>query len=516
MTDTNRCIAGLSLKEMDGMRGMKVRPAIKGKWLSMVSVAVLLAALLPAALRAQAPDRSKPPELGPPPTLKLPPVHRLKMDNGAKILLLEKRNVSLVQVNLVVRAGYSSDPEGLSGLASMTADMMDEGAGGRDALQLADEIDFLGARLSVRAAGHHTTVSLHTPRSRLDAALRLMADVALRPDFPAEELERQRLERLNQLLAVRDEPRAIASVIFDRTLYGPEHPYGKMSTGDEASIRAVKVEDLRRFHDTYFRPNNAFFVVVGDVSMGEIRPLLETLFGDWERGIVPVATWPDAEQVERREIYLVDKPGAAQSEIRIGRIGVPRLTEDYYPLVVMNTVLGGSFTSRLNSNLREEHGYTYGARSFFDFSTLPGPFQAGAAVQTAVTAAALTEFMKELDGMLEPVPEGELTRAKNFVALRYPSRFQTVAGIAGQLTELELYGLGDDYFNDYVDRILSVTQADVERVAREYIVPEAMAIIVVGDRAAIEESVRALNLGPLHDLSIEDVLGPEPRLKGTQ
>jgi len=477
-------------------------------------VAAALLSAVPAS--AQVPDRSKPPELGPPPALKLPPVHRLRLDSGARILLLEKHNVPVVEISLVVPTGYTSDPEGLTGLASMTADMMDEGAAGRDALQLADEIDFLGARLSVRAAGHHSTVSLHTPRSRLDPALRIMADVALRPDFPAEELERKRLERLNQLLAARDEARAIASVIFDRTLYGDEHPYGKTAMGDEASIRAVQVEDLRRFHATHFRPNNAFFVVVGDISMGEIRPKLEALFGDWERGNIPIPSWPDVEQVERREIYLVDKPGAAQSEIRIGRIGVPRLTEDYYALVVMNTILGGSFTSRLNSNLREEHGYTYGARSFFDFATLPGPFQAGAAVQTAVTDAALTEFIKELIGILEPVPEEELTRAKNFVALRYPSRFQTVAGIAGQLTELELFGLGDGYFNEYVQRILAVTQADVQRVARKYIVPDKMAIIVVGDREAIEESLRALDLGPLHNLSIEDVLGPEPQLTGTR
>lgn len=513
MTEVIRNRAQSLLREIEEMRGLKVRIE---KRTTVGIVAVILAALVPGtAVRAQVPDRSEPPELGPPPTLKLPPVHRLKLDNGAKILLLEKRNVPLVQVNLVIRAGYTSDPEDLTGLASMTADMMDEGAAGRDALQLADAIDFLGARLSVRASAHHTTVSLHTPKGRLDAALQLMADVALRPDFPPEELERKRLERLNQLLAARDEARAIAGVLFDRTLYGTEHPYGKTAMGDEASIRAVQVDDLRQFHATYFHPNNAFFVVVGDVSMGEIRPKLEALFGDWERGNIPILRWPDVEQVERREVYLVDKPGAAQSEIRIGRIGVPRLTDDYYAIVVMNTVLGGSFTSRLNSNLREEHGYTYGARSYFDFATLPGPFQAGAAVQTAVTAAALTEFMKELNGIRDPVPEEELTRAKNFVALRYPGRFQTVASIAGQLTELELYGLSDQYFNGYVDKILSVTQADVQRVARKYVVPEGMAIIVVGDRAAIEESVRALDLGPLHILSIEDVLGPEPQLTGT-
>ena len=478
--------------------------------------ALILALSASTSLVGQVPDRSAPPELGPPPSLTLPPIHRFELSNGAQVVLLEKHNVPVVQVNLVVKTGYTVDPEDMSGLASMTADMMDEGAAGLDALQLADAIDFLGARLSVRAGGHHSTVALHSPARQLDPALDVMADVVLRPDFPAAELERKRLERLNALVQARDEARIIAAVVFDRTLYGTEHPYGKTSSGDERSIRAVQVDDLERFHDTYFRPNNAFFVVVGDVTVDAMKHKLEALFGSWQRGSVPSSSWPQADQVETTEVFLVDKPGAAQSEIRIGRIGVPRITDDYYALVVANTILGGSFTSRLNSNLREDKGYTYGARSFFDFSQYAGPFQAGAAVQTAVTDAALTEFMKELNGILEPVPEEELTRAKNFVALRFPSRFQTVASIAGQLTELELYDLPDGYFNEYVQRILAVTQDDVQRVARNYVVPGEMAIIVVGDRETIEDGIRGLGLGAIHNLSIEDVLGPAPVLTGTE
>jgi predicted Zn-dependent peptidase len=469
---------------------------------------------LASTLYGQEPDRSAPPELGPPPALELPAIQRLQLSNGTPVLLLEKHNVPLAQINLVVRAGSALDSQGAAGTASMTADMMDEGAAGRNALELADEIDFLGARISVFSGTHNTTLALHTPVSRLDAALGLMADVALRPDFPEEELERKRLERLTQLVQARDEPRAIAAALFDRTLYGEEHPYGR--TPDEASLRAMRAADLRDFHRTYFRPNNAFFVVVGDVTMGEIKPKLEALFGSWESGQQPVPSWPKVEQVGQREVFLVDKPGAAQSEIRIGRIGVPRLTEDYYAIVVMNTILGGSFASRLNQNLREEHGYTYGARSFFSFRPLPGPFQAGAAVQTAVTDKALVEFMKELRGILEPVNEDELNRAKNFVALRFPSRFQTVSGIAGQLAELELYDLPDGYFNEYVRRLLAVTREDVQRVAREYLDPERLSIVVVGDRQTIEDGVRALDLGRLHLLSVTDVLGEAPVLSGAE
>jgi predicted Zn-dependent peptidase len=492
---------------------MRSKDSIHRTFAAAVGCALVLT--IAASTEAQVPDRSAPPELGPPPALVLPAIQRAELSNGARVIMLEKHNVPIVQVNLVVGTGYAFDPQDMIGLANMAADMMDEGAGGRDALQLADEIEFLGARLSVRAGGHQTTVSLHAPLSRLDPALELMADVALEPDFPAEELERKRLDRLNQMLQARDEPRAIASVIFDRTLF-PDHPYGHPAIGYPDAVRAMMAGDLEGWHETYFRPNNAFFVVVGDVTMDEVMPKLEALFGDWQRGRIPSIDWPEAEQVTSRNVYLVDKPGAAQSEIRIGRIGVPRLTDDYYALVVMNTILGGSFTSRLNQNLREEHGYTYGAGSYFDFAQLAGPFQASSAVQTDVTDAALTEFMKELNGILEPVPDEELARAKNFVALRFPSRFQTVSGIAGQLTQLELYDLPDGYFNEYVERILGITQADVQRVAQKYVVPEQMAVIVVGDRATIEEGIQALDLGPISNLTIEDVLGPAPEIGGTQ
>jgi predicted Zn-dependent peptidase len=219
--------------------------------------------------------------------------------------------------------------------------------------------------------------------------------------------------------------------------------------------------------------------------------------------------------VEKRRIYLVDKPGAAQTEIRIGRIGVPRKTNDYYAISVMNTILGGSFTSRLNQNLREQHGYSYGAFSSFSFRPLPGPFIASAAVQTEVTDKALAEFIKELNRILKPVTDDELVRGKNYVALSFPSEFQNVGQIAGNLQELVIYDLPDDYFNNYTSRILAIDKKDVQRVAKKYIDPEKVAIILVGDRAKIEGGVRALNLGPIELLTIEQVLGKAPKVEGT-
>lgn len=459
---------------------------------------------------AQVPDRTKPPELGPPPALTLPAIAQHTLSNGLKVLLLEKHQVPVVQVNLVIRAGSANDPDGRTGLASMTAVMLDEGAGGKSALELADAIDFLGAQLGVSAEQHVTTVSLHAPVARLDSALGLLADVALRPAFAAEELERQRRQRLTALAQQHDEPRIVAGVQFAKALYGAGHPYGRRTGGVEQSVRSFTVDDLRRFHDTWFRPNNAALVVVGDVRAAAILPKLEAAFGRWQSGTVPAAQWNEAPQVRRRAVSLVDKPGAAQTEVVIGRIGPPRSTADYYALVVMNTILGGSFTSRLNNNLREEKGYTYGAGSSFGFDRLAGPFTARASVHTAVTDKALTEFFKELRAIRERVPAEELERARNFVALRFPERFETVASVARQLGELYAYDLPPDYYNQYTRRILAVTAQDVQRVARQYVDPDRVAVVLVGDRAKIEAGVRALRLGPIETLTVEQVLGPVP------
>ena len=475
-------------------------------------VAVALAIAAPT-LAAQAPDRSRPPELGPMPTLSLPAVTDHTLPNGLRVIYMTKRNVPLVQINIVIKTGSVRDPDDLPGLASMTAAMLDEGAGGRNALEFSEAIDFLGASIRVSGGLHSTTISLHTPVARIDAAMELLADVVLRPAFSAEELDRQRRQRLTQLVQWRDEPRAIASVIYNRTLFGEDHPYGRSSFGTAQSLTNMSVDDLRAFHGRYFVPGNAAVVIVGDIAEEEALTRLRDAFGSWTGGDVPEARVGQVRQVRGREVILVDKPGAAQSVVRIGRIGAARDTDDYYALVVMNTILGGSFASRLNQKLREEKGYTYGARSRFSFRPTAGPFTASADVQTAVTDSALYEFMYELRGILEDVTDEEMTRARNFVALRFPSGLQAVSQIAGGLETLYEYNLPLDYYNSYIQSILSVTKGDVMRVAREYIDPDNVSIIIVGDRSVIEDGVRALNLGEIRVMSVEDVLGPPPRIE---
>lgn len=479
-----------------------------GRWI--LSFCILLCCA--GAARAQQADRSKLPELAPPPSLKLPPIQHLKLSNGLSVILMEKHDLPLLEMELVVRAGSAMDPDGKSGLASMMAAMMDEGAGSRSSLELADAIDYLGASLSPYASQHTSGVSLHVPVVRFDSALALMADMALRPTFPADELARQQKQRLTTLLQWHDEPRSIASVLYGRTLFGVQHPYGRPTIGNESSIRSFKRDDLVAFHRKYFSPGNSTVIVVGDITAAAAVPKLEQAFGAWKRDRPAPVTWPAAEQVRATKIFLADKPGAAQSEIRIGRIGVQRLTEDYFALAVLNTILGGSFTSRLNQNLREVHGYSYGASSSFDMRPLPGPFTAGAAVQTDVTDKALAEFMKELTAIMDPVTDAELMRAKNYVALGYPSNFQSVGEIAGQLGELAIYDLPDTYFNAYIQNVLAVTKDDVHRVAQKYLDPKRVDIIIVGDRSKIEAGIRALNIAPVETFTIDDVLGKAPVL----
>ena len=480
-----------------------------------LAAAVLLCVC--GALSAQAPDRSKPPVPGPPPPLKVPAIQRFELGNSIPVLFLETHRVPLVQVAVVLRPGAAADPKGKPGLANLTAEMLDRGAGGRTALQLSDEIDHLGAEIGAEAGWDESAVGLGVPSERLEPALAIFSDVVRKPTFPPEELERVRKEMLTSFLQWRDEPEAIARVAFARAIYG-QHLYGRVSEGTEAYIRAASREDLVRFHGSAYAPGNAAIVAAGDVTPEKLKALLEASFGSWSpssgTGEKPPAV-PAPAQVKGRSIWIVDVPGAAQSEIRIGRVGAARSTPDYFPLLVANTILGGSFTSRLNQNLREAHGYAYGAGSGFDFRLSAGPFYAAAAVQTDKTAPALAEFFKELEGMRRPVTEDELTRARNYLALRYPRGFETTGQLAGRLEAKVIYGLPDDYFATYTDRIAKVTAADVGRVAAQYMDPSSAAIVVVGDRRKIEAGIRALNAGPVRIFTVDQILGGgKPRSQG--
>ncbi len=473
--------------------------------LAALATSLALIGILPVG--AQAPDRSRPPTPGPPPALRLPPIQKRTLPNGLAVWVIEQHEVPVVQVDLIVKAGSALDPPGRFGLASLTAAMLDEGAGRRDAIAIADEIEYLGAELTTTSSFDWAAVRLHTPVARLPQALAIMADVAVRPTFPEHELERVRRERLTRLLQIRDDPAQLASAAFAWALFSPAHRYGTPEMGTAPVLRTLTTAELRTFHETYYQPTRATLVFVGDITPATALPLAEQAFGSWTAGppsaepALPAVTPP-----ARRVVYLVDKPGAAQSQIRIGGVGAPRNSPDYFALQVLNTILGGSFTSRLNQNLREQHGYAYGAGSTFDMRRGPGPFVAAAGVQTDKTAAALVEFFKELQGIRQPVSEAELTRAKNYLALRFPRQFETTRDIARQVSELVVYDLPDDYLAAYVSRIQAVTAGDARRVAERYIHPDRFLVVIAGDRQAIEASVRALNLGPVRVLETDEII----------
>ena len=455
---------------------------------------------------AQGPDRSVAPKPGPAPALTPPAVQKRTLSNGLPVWIVEMHKVPVVHVTLAIKSGAAADPRGKYGLASLTADMLDEGAGTRDALAIADAVDFLGANLSTSSSNDSTSIDLHVPVARLAEALPIMADVALRPTFPDKELQRVRDELLTSILQARDDPASLVQFAFPRLVFGPEHRYGTLAFGTAAAIRGVSSDDLRQFHARQYVPAQSVLIVTGDVQPDIVLGQLESAFGGWKGAATGAAAVPEAPQLQARKVYIIDKPGAAQSQIAIGWVGVARSTPDYFALRVLNTVLGGAFTSRLNQNLRERHGYAYGASSSFDMRASAGPFVASAGVQTDKTAESLTEFFKELEAIRAPIPSDELEKAKNYLALLLPRNFETTSSVAASLEQQFVYGLPDDYFRTYTARVRSVTASDVGAAAQKYIQPGRFAVVIVGDRKAIEPAVKALNLGPIAIVSADEVM----------
>jgi predicted Zn-dependent peptidase len=397
----------------------------------------------------------------------------------------------------------------------MTAAMLDEGAGAKDALALDDAVTFLGAELVTWTTWDATIVSLKVPVARLEPALSLMADTVLRPELSAKELDRLRKEALSRLLQARAEPGAIASRALAAAVFGSTHRYGRPTNGDAASIAAFMPDELKAFHAAHYRPGNAFLVVTGDVVPAALTPLLEKAFGAsaWPAGDSAPKPLPPPAQLKGRVVWLVDKPGAAQSVIRIGRVGPDRRSVDYFPVEVMNTLLGGSFTSRLNDNLREKRGYTYGAWSSFDYRLSGGHFGAGADVQTAVTGEAMTEFLKELERIRTPATRLEVERARTYMALRLPQELETTDQLAAELANQALHSLPEDVFATWVERTLAVTPEALRKAARANVDTSKMAYVVVGDLATIRKPLEALKLGPVRVLTVDEVMGPAPKVE---
>jgi predicted Zn-dependent peptidase len=475
--------------------------------LSRAGAALLLAS---AALGAQqgAFDRSRPPTLGPAPRLTVPKVTTNRLANGPTIRLVEQHELPLVQITLQVAGGGRLDGD-MPGLATFVAGMLDEGAGRRDANALQSELAFLGASLSTNASWDYITVSLKVARRNLEAALDLMADIVLRPTFAASEVRRQRDLRLAGLLQQRDQPAALAGLAFNQVLFPEGHPYHRALGGDSVTTAALDSTLVRGFYNGSMRPNRTMFYVVGDLTATEANRLLGTRFGKWtatgaERRAAPVLVAPATPKGV--QVILVDKAGAAQSVIMIGRPGLERTNADYAAAEVMNTILGGSFSSRLNTILRETKGYTYGARSGFSWRPLPGPFTASSSVRTNVTDSSLVEFFRQLKAMRDaPVDADELARAKAYLTLAVPGDLESTSQVAGQMASLAAWNLPLDWLSEYIERVNAVTAADVQRVATRYLPAENAFVIVVGDLSRVRAGIEALDLGTITERSVGEL-----------
>lgn len=426
--------------------------------------------------------------------MQVPSPESITLANGLTVMLAPRRGLPVVSANLVIKTGSDSNPADAPGLANFVAGMLTQGTTTRSALQIADDIAQLGGTLTATSTMDASTISTRSLKKVFGAALDQVADVALHPSFPADELERQRTVRLGQLAQQRANAQALVSTIVANVLYGEDHPYGYAEIGTQASLKAMTADRLRAFWQQNFVPNNAALVVSGDITMAELRPLAEKAFGAWQRGTParPSLTLPEN---ATSRVVIVDRPDAPQTQLRVAMIGAARSSSDFRPAQVMNTAFGGLFSSRINMNLREKNGFTYGASSQFTFRKAPGPFQVASGVRTDVTGAAAAEMIKELQGMAAAaMPADELKRAKDSLAYSLPGAFETSAGIVGNLANIYTYDLPLDYYATYAESVYAVTADQALAVAKKYFVPDRFVVVAIGDRAKIEADLRKLNL----------------------
>jgi zinc protease len=447
--------------------------------------------------------RKQQPGVGTASSLLLPVPTSFKLPNGLTVMFVEQHNLPVVSASLVVLSGSERNPADKPGLASFTADMLDEGTNKRSTLQIADDVAQIGATLQTSSTSDQSTVATRVLKKNVDAAFDLMSDVALNPAFTEKEMERVRKSRLTQILQQRDNPNALANRVFFNTVFGDKHPYGFIELGTAESTQAMTRDDMMNFWKAGYVPENSALVVAGDINEREVRSLAEKYFGKWS-GKGAQATVPDASSGASRKLIIVDKPGSPQTVLRIGQVGVPRSSSDYVPIEVMNTGLGGLFSSRINMNLREKNGYTYGAFSVFVYRRGAGPFYSGGSVRTDVTAPATREIFNELERIrTSDVTADELKTSKDAFARSLPGFFETTAQTVGSLSQLFVYNLPLDYYRQLPARIDAVTTADIRRVAEKYLTPNSMVIVAVGDRSKIEEEMKKLNLGNVEVRDLE-------------
>ena len=451
-------------------------------------------------------DRSRPPPLGAERLFTFPEIHRTTLDNGLKVWTVEHHQVPLVAVLALVPAGAAADPPDRPGLAAITGDMLDEGSGDRSALDVHEALGRIGAQLDLDVGHDASVLGLTTLERYLDRGLELVRDMLIRPRFEQREFDRVRDLRLNRLLQMKDMPPALADRAFTQLLYR-NHPYGHLPIGSESSLRGLMIRDISTFHRRAYVPARTTVIAVGDAPHAALTAAVARAFEGWRaespEPIADPATFPAALPPSSR-LALVHRGGAAQSELRVGHVALSRRTPDYHGALVANMILGGQFVSRINMNLREDKGYTYGARTSFEFRRAPGPFVLHASVQADATADALREAIAEIRAIRgdRPVTRHELELGRASLTRGYPRSFETADQVARAAAQLSLYDLPDDYFTNFVPKVLSLNEDDVTAIAAKHIDPARLLTVVVGDREKILPSLRALELGDVSDVSL--------------
>jgi len=452
-------------------------------------------------------DRSKIPETGTPPELKLPKLQRATLSNGLRVILAERHEIPIADFWLQLDAGYAADQFASPGTASMTTALLDGGTQKRTALEISAEEALLGVQLRANSNLDTSFVFLSALKSNLDRSLDLYADVILHPSFPQSDFLRLQKQRIAAIQREKVTPIPMALRVFPGLLYGPQHAYGNPLTGSgtEASVSKMTREDLVKFHETWFKPNDATLIVVGDTTLSELTPKLEKLLDGWKAGQTPKKNIGTVEYQPKPVVYILDRPGALQSVILAGEIAPPKNTPDDIALETMNNILGGNFGARINMNLREDKHWAYGASSFFFDARGQRPFIVFAPVQTDKTKESLAEIDKEFRGILGPKPPTveELAKVQANETLSLPGSRETINEVGDSIGELVAFGLPDDYYDKYAGRVRALTLSDMQTAVKRVVRPDNLVWVVVGDRAKIEAGVRELNLGELKFLDAD-------------
>ncbi|HTW57680.1 MAG TPA: pitrilysin family protein [Terriglobales bacterium] len=452
-------------------------------------------------------DRSKVPAPGGPESLNLPALQKTQLANGLKIVLAERHTAPVVNFTLMVDSGYAADPSTAPGTDSFEQRMLEEGTPTRDSLKIGEELESLSANFNATANLDWSLVSMNTLKSTMDKSLDIYADLILHPAFPQKEFQRLQKERIAAIKREKVTPQAMALRVVPALIYGKGHPYAVpfTGTGTEASVANMTREDLAKFHETWFKPNNATLLVVGDTTIEEIKPKLEKLLAAWKPGDVPRKETPEVPEPAKDVVYLIDRPGSGQSVIFGAQLGPPRNDPDAVDLQLVNDIFGGKFSSRINMNLREDKHWSYGVRSVLPSARGQRPYISVSAVQSDKTKESMIELVKEYRGIVgdKPITAEELKDEQDDATLALPGMFETVQQLSGAYGTILEYGLPENYFNTFTQKAMALTPETANQIARKYILPDHLVWVVVGDMAKVESGIRELNLGEVHKIDAD-------------